>query len=69
MSNSDNPYNRCDIGPGKYVVLVRGGKPMGGRKAKYILATSSAFNTKEDAIRYRDSIDSSWEPCIAQVTL
>lgn len=67
MADLDNPYNRTDIAPGRWVVLCRGDRQPDGTPGKYVLATSSGFPTPEDARHYLDSISPSREPLIAHI--
>lgn len=78
MTNPDNPYNRTDIAPGRWIVLCRAdsretawfetcSRLPASEKGKYLLATSSGFETREDAQHYANGISPSREPLIAQI--
>jgi len=68
MTDVLNPYNKCPIAPGTYVVLCRDDRQLNGEPGKYTLASSKGFKTRTDAIRFRDSCSSSRDPYIARVT-
>ena len=64
----ENPFDRCPIAPGKYIVLCRGDRTPDGEKGKFQLASSDGFGTPQGAERYRDTICPTREPHIALVS-
>lgn len=67
MTLKENPYNRVDIAPGRWVVLCRKDRQEDDTPGKYILATSSGFLTEADAQHYADSCSPAREPLLAKI--
>jgi hypothetical protein len=69
MPLTDNPFNRSEILPGNWVVLCRLDRAAPDTPGKYALATSSGFQTREDAERYASTVAPSRDPLVACLEL
>lgn len=58
---------RTEIGTGNYIVICRGDRVSEKTPGKYMLASSRAFPTFEDALNYKKGVAPSREPYIAAI--
>lgn len=63
---TDNPFNRRDPKPGCWMVVCWSERPT-DRVGKYELASSSAFETRKDAVRFARSIATNRHPLICRL--
>jgi len=57
MPNPENPYNRTELAPGRWIVLCRADRQEDGWPGNYTLATSSGFSTREDAEHFPSKME------------